>query len=126
MKIWAGGESSDRVPTCVADLCVSALTHVCWPNSCSNFRDACPPLFIGAAVGIYDLCVLVSLAQNPAVWQRYFTGTCQNREPKHRACRAPASCGARWGKQLAKAVSSAATAAFACWKGPTLEDAQCI
>lgn len=97
---------------------VSALTHICWPNSCNNLGDDCCPLLISAAEGMCP-CISVSPAQSPAVLHNYFhplfTLTWQNRELRHRACRLPASCAvqaaspgrARWDKQLARAVSSA-------------------
>lgn len=98
---------------------VSALTRICWPNSCNNLGDDCRPLFISAAEGMCP-CISVSLAQSPAVvhncFHPLFTLTWQNWELRHRACRLSASCAvqaaspgrARWDKQLARALSSAA------------------
>lgn len=51
---------------------VTALTHVCWPNSCNNLRHDCPPLFISAAEGMCPY-ISVSLVQSAAVRRKYFS-----------------------------------------------------
>lgn len=107
-------------------VCVTALTHVCWPNSCNNLRHDCPPLFISAAEGMCPY-ISVSLVQSTAVRRKYFhplyTFICQNESWDSRGiwradfsqlCSQAASPGReRWGEQLVRAVASAVTGTLA-------------